>query len=186
MGYEWNFYGEFTIDPHLSASQIKELEQFADCSHEAIGPDGGTFCYWRPSEDGKTLHAPEEPAKFYMFEDWLSYLVKTFFEPWGCTLSGQVQYDGSGGDDQGTLYAEGFKVEGVDDSIANPGPSWARSPDWEAVAGTIYDRLYLDTGPDGDFYNPDKDWDSDTMDSIRDILAPHRLHIEADLKAGLS
>ena len=41
------------------------------------------------------------------------------------------------------------------------------SPDSaEAALRHIYDLLYRDIGPTGDFYNPDKVWDADTLDAI--------------------
>jgi len=36
----------------------------------------------------------------------------------------------------------------------------------------VYDALYLESGPDGDVYNPDKEWSPDTLDEIADFVRP--------------
>jgi len=36
----------------------------------------------------------------------------------------------------------------------------------------IFDILHLDAGPKGDFYNPEKNWDADTLDAIAEIVRP--------------
>ena len=47
----------------------------------------------------------------------------------------------------------------------------SESPDSaESALRHIYDLLYLDIGPTGDFYNPDKVWDPDTLDAIAQVV----------------
>jgi hypothetical protein len=41
-----------------------------------------------------------------------------------------------------------------------------KSADAVAVIAQIYNILYLDMDSHGDFYNPDKEHDSDTLDAI--------------------
>jgi len=36
----------------------------------------------------------------------------------------------------------------------------------------IFDILYLDMGPEGDFYNRDKTWSPDTLDQIAEVVRP--------------
>jgi len=36
----------------------------------------------------------------------------------------------------------------------------------------IFDILYLDLGPTGDHYNPEKNWDADTLESVAALVRP--------------
>ncbi len=40
----------------------------------------------------------------------------------------------------------------------------------EATLRHVYDLLYLDIGPKGEFCNPDKPWDADTLDAIAGVV----------------
>ncbi len=44
------------------------------------------------------------------------------------------------------------------------------SSDAQDALKHIYDLLYLDIGPTGDVYNPDKVWNSDTLDAIAQVV----------------
>lgn len=46
------------------------------------------------------------------------------------------------------------------------------SPDARGPLGQIYDILYLDMGPKGEFYNPHKACDADTLSAIADVVRP--------------
>ncbi len=46
----------------------------------------------------------------------------------------------------------------------------AQATDAQEALRHIYDLLYLDIGPTGDFYNPDKVWDPDTLDGIAQVV----------------
>jgi len=49
----------------------------------------------------------------------------------------------------------------------------------------VFDLLYLDMGPKGDFYNPDKAWDADTLDRIADVVRPlFRLELDDSVNAS--
>lgn len=41
----------------------------------------------------------------------------------------------------------------------------------------VFDILYLDLEAEGEFYNPDKVWDADTLDAIEEIVRPHFEHL---------
>ena len=36
----------------------------------------------------------------------------------------------------------------------------------------VHNLLYLDSGPEGEFHNPDKEWSPDTLDAIAEIVRP--------------
>lgn len=86
----------------------------------------GYWCAWTPNDDGTAIEQ-DGSEKFYMWDDWLIYLVETFLKPWGYSIDGEVEWAGDEADDRGTIYAKGNRVEAVADSISNAGPSWGLS-----------------------------------------------------------
>lgn len=70
-------------------------------------PEGvpGLWCQWVPTEDGTGIEW-DQGEKFYEYEAWLTYLIKTFLDPWGYELNGTVQYRGEDPEDFGVLVVE--------------------------------------------------------------------------------
>ena len=62
----------------------------------------GLWCQWVPSEDGLEI-SWDGSEKFYMYVEWLEYLVKHFLKPWGYVLSGAVEWVGEERSDQGRI-----------------------------------------------------------------------------------
>lgn len=60
------------------------------------------WCQWVVTEDGKYLEW-DEGEKFYEYEEWLEYLIKNFFEPFGYVLNGDVEFQGEAYDDFGVI-----------------------------------------------------------------------------------
>lgn len=60
------------------------------------------YCQWVLNEDGTEL-AWDENEKFYDYTEWLEYLIKHFFAPWGRTLNGSVSYEGEDHGDVGII-----------------------------------------------------------------------------------
>lgn len=104
MGYTTDFDGEVTIDPPLSAEEVKYINQFAETrrmnrkngpyylgigdfgqDHESDiidynhPPEGqpGLWCQWVVSEDGTTLEW-DGGEKFYDATEWMRYLIDHF------------------------------------------------------------------------------------------------------------
>ena len=51
-------------------------------------------------------------------------LIVRFFQPNGYTLSGEVSWEGDQSGDTGVIHLDDNRVESVNDSITNVGPSW--------------------------------------------------------------
>lgn len=83
----------------------------------------GLWCQWTPNAQGDAI-VWDGGEKFYDYTEWLVYLIRTFLQPWGYSLTGAVGWAGEEADDRGTIYVKNNKVEAVPDSISNPGPSW--------------------------------------------------------------
>lgn len=90
-------------------------------------PEGqpGLWCQWIPNEEGTAL-IWDAAEKFYMYVDWLKYLIEHFFAPWGYTLSGEVTWRGQESEDRGTIHVKDNKVEDVFDTIVSGRPSWEK------------------------------------------------------------
>lgn len=63
----------------------------------------GLWCQWEAGADGVRWNGGE---KFYYYVDWLEYLIANFFQPWGRTLNGEVEWRGEDWDDTGTIRVE--------------------------------------------------------------------------------
>jgi hypothetical protein len=86
----------------------------------ARAPKGqpGVRCCWRPSVGGDVLEW-DGCEKFANGEDWLRYLIATFLEPWGHTVSGSVRWHGEDGA-TGTLTVANNSVADAPDEPAGP------------------------------------------------------------------
>jgi len=69
----------------------------------------GLWCGWCITEDGKYLEW-DGGEKFYNYIEWLEYLIKNFFEPWGHTLNGEIKWFGEERSDIGTIVVKKNKV----------------------------------------------------------------------------
>lgn len=65
----------------------------------------GLWCGWEISEDGKFLQW-DGGEKFYDYVDWLKYLIKHFFSPWGHKLNGEIKWFGEERTDIGTIVVK--------------------------------------------------------------------------------
>jgi hypothetical protein len=71
-------------------------------SNSPPGSQPGLWCQWRPSNDGKVLEW-DSGEKFYYYVEWLEYLIKNFFDPWGYVLNGEINWQGEDEKDTGTI-----------------------------------------------------------------------------------
>lgn len=108
MGYHTNFNGHFTIVPVMTDFHRAELAALADQDHRdnkvimaEIG-NWGYYCQWIVSDDGTKLQW-DDGEKFYSYIEWLKYLVKHYFKPWGYKLNGEIIWQGEDIKDRGLL-----------------------------------------------------------------------------------
>lgn len=79
------------------------------------GPPNGQpthWCGWVPNEDGTAI-IWNENEKFFMYVEWLAYLIEAFLEPWGYVLNGVVGWRGGDWDDVGVIVVIENKVKAV-------------------------------------------------------------------------
>jgi hypothetical protein len=64
----------------------------------------GLWCQWMIGEevDGYVLQW-DGGEKFYHYVEWLKYLIKNFFEPWGIKLDGEIEWVGEDSNDRGKI-----------------------------------------------------------------------------------
>ena len=60
-------------------------------NNNGLGPTG--YCQWILGEDDETL-IWDGGEKFYYYVEWLEYLIKYIFGPWGIKLNGTVFWSG--------------------------------------------------------------------------------------------
>lgn len=77
----------------------------------------GLWCHWVPTEEGTSLEW-DGAEKFYDYVEWLEYLIKHFFTPWGRTLNGRVEWHGEEFEDIGIIRVKDNLVESKDAEIA--------------------------------------------------------------------
>lgn len=106
MGYTTRFSGAFKFNRPLSPAEDSELREFAEEDHrkeDCLGHGSGSaYCQWVPTSDGTGLEW-DGNEKFYYYEEWLAYLIKRFFEPWGIVLNGTLTWQGEEVGDVGEL-----------------------------------------------------------------------------------
>lgn len=65
----------------------------------------GWWCQWIPNDDNTAI-VWDEGEKFYDYIEWIQYMIKNFFEPWGYVLNGQVKWRGEDCSDTGIITIE--------------------------------------------------------------------------------
>lgn len=114
MGYQTDLFGEFRTSRPLTVKEKKTLEDFAEerhggnVDHDKDKP--GFWCQWVPNEDGTAIQW-DYNEKFYNYIEWIQYLVKHFFEPWGVKLNGEVEWEGEESGDLGKIIVTDNVVE---------------------------------------------------------------------------
>ena len=67
----------------------------------------GLWCGWMVSLiDGEQRFEWDGGEKFYNYVEWMSYLIKHFFKPWGVKLTGEIEWVGEDSEDRGKIVVE--------------------------------------------------------------------------------
>ena len=67
------------------------------------------WCQWVLTEDGTQLKW-DGGEKFYDYVEWMEYMIKNFFAPWGIKLNGTITWSGEDSDDIGSIKVVNNKV----------------------------------------------------------------------------
>jgi hypothetical protein len=78
----------------------------------------GLWCQWVVDEDSLQWNGGE---KFYMYTEWLVYMIEHFFKPWGYTLNGTVTWQGEESADRGKLIVKDNNVRAIAGVMTYPG-----------------------------------------------------------------
>lgn len=117
MGYQTEFEGTFNIFPSLTPEHKEILDEFAEMRHhhpknhnrpDPNKPDA-FYCQWVVDEGGSVL-GWDGSEKFYNYTEWLEYLIRKFFGPWGYLLNGEVRFRGEEFSDYGTIFVRNNRV----------------------------------------------------------------------------
>ena len=100
MGYYTYFDGKLTITPPLTRDQLAILLPITENSHEPYMGLPSYYCPWQVATDRLEWDGAE---KAYQYIEWLTHLIERFFEPWGCSLTGEIFWDGEESDDKGRI-----------------------------------------------------------------------------------
>ena len=127
MGYSVYYNGEIDISPELSDEHATLLDEALTKSNPALlgitAEEGqGLYhgCDWQLSGGRLSVEGESRGEQ----DEWLRLLIVRFFQPKGHTLSGEVSWEGDQSGDTGVIHVNDNRVESVNDSITNVGPSW--------------------------------------------------------------
>lgn len=91
----------------LSIGQIIDAEDNAIKKNNA---QPSLWCNWWINE--KDVLEWNGAEKFYNYIEWLEYLIRNFFQPWGVLLNGKIKWSGEDDEDMGNIF--------VTNNIVNP------------------------------------------------------------------
>jgi hypothetical protein len=114
MGYNISFSGKFDLDKPLTVEQFDKINSISDNmpSLKGTGHPESSYCDWEVDTDdnGAQFVAWNGSEKFYDYVEWITYMIKQFFVPWGRKLNGEVEWYGEDRDDIGKIVIEDNKV----------------------------------------------------------------------------
>lgn len=130
MGYSVYYTGEIAISPNLSEEHKSLLTDALPSKPALLGISNEESsclyygCDWRFWHTRLSIEGESRSDQ----DEWLRLPIRRFFEPNGYTLSGEVSWSGDGSDDTDVIYVDRNRVETVQDTVNNTGPSSNPSP----------------------------------------------------------
>lgn len=104
---------DFNMPPgQLSSDDEPDFNKRWDINQERIKYgvcQPGLWCQWIINEDNELEWDGGE--KFHYYTEWLKYLIRHFFEPWGIKLNGEIEWKGDDPDDIGIIRVKDNVVE---------------------------------------------------------------------------
>jgi hypothetical protein len=138
MGYSVYYCGEIDVTPSLTEEDAatfleivndKRTDRTKDFFDRVAASPEAQIPYsvglLELSEDRSQI-LPETDESRAGAGTWLRLVVEHFLAPKGYSVEGEITWNGDDAEDRGCIYAQGQKVEVVDDRIENPGPSWSQ------------------------------------------------------------
>jgi len=89
---------EQTLKVKISDNMHDESRNSYDHRHYRTcpGTQPSLYCQWDIVDEGTKIEHDQDikfkDIKFINFTEWLIYLIKNFFKPWGYTLNGRINY----------------------------------------------------------------------------------------------
>ena len=111
MGYSTQFSGRFDFVGDVPLNVIESMNDILGVdTRDRTGTFPGCFCGWILTKDNKGLKWDGE-EKFYQWEEWLNWIIRTILLPNRVNLKGHVTYQGDDVEDAGFIdVLEGCRV----------------------------------------------------------------------------
>jgi tetratricopeptide (TPR) repeat protein len=93
--------GEFYFNPDTKQSGQERDDSITDFN-QPPKTQPGLWLQWVYNEDLQCIEW-DGGEKFYLYEEWLNYLIANFLEPRGYSVDGRVYYKGEYEDDKGSI-----------------------------------------------------------------------------------
>jgi hypothetical protein len=113
MGYTTDFYGWLEFNRKLTKDELKTYDKFKEQRHEdGYKQKPSIWLQWEVTDGTSTTHYLQWDGneKFYSYIEWLKYIIKYMFKPWGLILNGKIQWRGEEFEDMGIIEVKDNKV----------------------------------------------------------------------------
>jgi hypothetical protein len=94
-------YNESTLSFEQRWSENQRREKEGECQPSL-------WCQWVINDENELEW--DGGVKFYSYVEWLKYLIKNFFQPWGVLLNGEIEWTGEDSSDMGKIVVVNNEV----------------------------------------------------------------------------
>lgn len=102
MGYSTDFHGAFDINKEVDNRTRDVFVALREMRGAEKYGMPNSYCQWKLLDDGHSL-GWDGGEKFYLYIDWLKFLINRVFAPQGYILNGEVSWQGEESTDMGVL-----------------------------------------------------------------------------------